>query len=70
MVVKLAVKIAKRMADWRRGERFGNNLEGNKTMFWKEVKRVKKGEKARDEIKNVNSEILRAGVEEEMGHVF
>ena len=28
----------------------GNNFEGNKKMFWKEVKRVKKGEQARDEM--------------------
>ena len=28
VVVKRAVKVAKRMADWRWGERLGNNLEG------------------------------------------
>ena len=44
VVVKLAVKAAKRMADRRWGERLGNDLEGNKKMFWKEVKRVRKGE--------------------------
>ena len=32
-VVKLAVKVAKRMADWRWGECLGNNFEGNKKMF-------------------------------------
>ena len=37
-VVKRAVKVAKRMADWRWGERLGNDFEGNKKMFWKEVK--------------------------------
>ena len=48
VVVKWAVKVAKRMADWQWGERLGNNFEGNKKMFWKEVKRVKKGEQARN----------------------
>ena len=33
-------------------------------MFWKEVKRVRKGEQARDEmIKDVNGQILRDGIE-------
>ena len=39
VVVKLAVQAAKRMADWRREEQLGNDFEGNKKMFWKEVKR-------------------------------
>ena len=38
--MKRAEKFAKIMADWRFGERLGNNFEGNKKMFWKEVKRV------------------------------
>ena len=42
----------------------GNNFEGNKKIFWKEVKRVKTGEQARDEVaKDVNGQILRDGVE-------
>ena len=42
----------------------GNDFEGNKQMFWKEVKRVRKGEKAREEmVKDVNSQILFDGVE-------
>ena len=62
--MKLAVKVAKRMADWRWGERLGINFEGNKKMLWKEVKRVRKGEQARDEmLKDVNGQILRDGVE-------
>ena len=48
--MKLGVKVAEIMADWRWGERLGNNFEGNKKMFWKEVKRMKKGEQARDEM--------------------
>ena len=33
-------------------------------MFWKEVKRVKKGKQTRDEmVKDVNGQILRDGVE-------
>ena len=50
------------MADRRWKERLGNDFEGNKKMFWKDVKRVRKGEQARDEIvKDVNGEILRDG---------
>ena len=37
VVVKLAVQVAKRMAEQRWGERFWNDFEGNKNMFWKEV---------------------------------
>ena len=47
VVVKRAVKVAKRMADWRWGERLLNNFDCNKKMFWKEVKRVKKGDSVR-----------------------
>ena len=64
VVVKQAVKVAKRMADWRWGEQLGNNFEGNKKLFWKEVTRVKKGEQAMDEmVKDVNGQILLDGVE-------
>ena len=64
VVVKWAVQVAKTMTDRRWGERLGNDFEGNKKMFWKEVKRVKKGEQARDVmVKDVNDQILRDGVE-------
>ena len=64
VAVKLAVQAAKRMADRRWGERLGNDLEGNKKMSWKEVKRVRKGEQAREEmVKDVSGQILRDGVE-------
>ena len=64
VAVKLAVQAAKRTADRRCGERFGNDFEGNKKMFWKEVKRVRKGEQAKEEIvKVVYGQILRDGVE-------
>ena len=57
-------KVAKKMADWRWGERLGNDFEGNKKMFWNEEKRENKGEQARDEmVKDVNGQILRDGVE-------
>ena len=36
-VVKQAVKVGKKMADWRWGERLGKDFEENKMMFWKEV---------------------------------
>ena len=48
------------MADRRWGERLGNDFDGNKKMYWKEVKRMRKGEQARDEmVKDVNGQILR-----------
>ena len=51
------------MADQRRGERLGNDFEGNKKMFWKEVKRAMKGEQARDKmVNNVNGQIFRDGI--------
>ena len=61
-VVKQAVKVAKRMADWWWGERLGNDFEGNKTMFWREVKRARKSEQARDEMVK-DGQMLRDGVE-------
>ena len=42
----------------------GNDFDGNKKMFRKEVKRVRKGEQAREErVKDVSGQILRDGVE-------
>ena len=61
---KHSVKALKRMTDWRWGERLGNDFEGNKKMFWREVRRVRKGEQARDEmVKDANGQISRDGVE-------
>ena len=41
-----------------------NDFEGNKKMFWKEVKCVRKGEQARDKlVKDVNGEMLCDGVD-------
>ena len=62
--MKLAVQAAKRMEDRRWGERLGNDFEGNEEMFWEEVKRVRKGEQAMEEmVKDVNGQILRDGVD-------
>ena len=62
--MKRAVQVAKRMPERRWGERFWNDFEGNKKMFWKEVNRVRKGEQARDEmVKEVNGQILYDGEE-------
>ena len=62
--MKLAVQAAKRMADRQWRERLGNDFEGNKKIFWKGVKRVRKGEQARGQmVKDVNGRILRDGVE-------
>ena len=42
----------------------GNDFKGNKKMFWKEVKRVRKGEQAREEmVKDVNGQIVHDGIE-------
>ena len=42
----------------------GNDFKGNKKMFWKEVKRVRKGVQAREEmVKGVNGQILPDGVQ-------
>ena len=58
VAVKLAVQAAKRMADRRWEERLWNDFEGNKKMFWKEVKLVMKREQVREEmVKDVNGQI-------------
>ena len=42
------------------GRGLRNDFEGNKKMFWKEVKLVRKDEQERDEmVKDVNGQILR-----------
>ena len=48
MEVKRRVRQAKRVADWRWGQRLSEKFEQNK-MFWKEVKKVRKGESRREE---------------------
>ena len=64
VAVKLAVQAAKIMSDRRWRERLGNDFEGNKIMFWKKVKRLRKGEQAREEmVKDFNGQILLDGVE-------
>ena len=46
------------------GERLGNDFEGDKKLFWKEIKQVRKGEQAREEmVKDVNGQILHDGIE-------
>ena len=54
---------AERMVDRRWGERLGDDFEGNKKMFWKQVKGVMKGEQAREMVKDVNGQIVHDGVE-------
>ena len=62
--MKQAVQVEKIMADRQCGERLGNDFDGNKKMFWKEVKPVKKGDQARDEmVKDVNGQMLRYDVQ-------
>ena len=64
VAMKLAVQAAKRMTDRQWGGRLGNDFEDNKKMFWKEVRRVRKGEQTTEEmVKDVNGQILRDGIE-------
>ena len=51
------------MAHRRCGERLGNDFECNKKIFWKEVKRVRKGELARDEMVKDGVELRRRWAE-------
>ena len=39
------LKVAKKMSDRKLGERLGNDFDGNKKMFSKEVKRARKSER-------------------------
>ena len=56
---KRAVQQAKRRANERWGERIASNFRERKKMFWKEVKRVRKGERKKEEcVKDVNGEVL------------
>ena len=58
--VKRKVKEAKRRADWRWGQKIGENFEQNKKMFWKEVKRLRKGESGREEtVKDASGNLLK-----------
>ena len=62
--MKQGVKVAETTAGWRWEGRFGNDFEENKKMFYKEVKRSRKGEKTRDEmLEGVHGLILRDDVE-------
>ena len=64
VVVKLTVQVAKRVENRRWRERLGNDFDGNQMMFWYKVKRVRKGEQARDDmVKDVYGQILRDGVQ-------
>ena len=46
--VKTVVRRVKRAADERWGRRVTENFERNKKMFWKEVKRARKGQSERE----------------------
>ena len=74
VVVKLAVQVTKIMADRRWERDWGMISRVIKGGFWKEVKLVRKGEQAKDEMVNDdNGQILRDGwctVKKEMVRVF
>ena len=46
--VKAVVREAKREAEDWFGARLSQDFEGNSKMFWKEVKRVRKGEQGKE----------------------
>ena len=57
--VKRAVRRAKRDADVRWGEKLVEDFGTNKRMFWREVKRTRKGDEVREErVKDVNGRVL------------
>ena len=58
-VAKRMVRKAKRKADVRWGKSLSENFEGNKKMFWKEVKSVRRGESSREErVKGADGQLL------------
>ena len=59
VVVKQAVTVSKRMANWRQEERLGNEFKRNKKVVLERGKAVRKGEQAKD----MNGQILSNGVE-------
>lgn len=57
--VKTVVRRVKRAADERWGRRVTENFERNKKMFWKEVKRARKGQSEREErVKGVDGRMI------------
>ena len=57
--VKRAVRRAKREADVRWGEKLVEDFSTNKRMFWREVKRTRKGVEVREEcVKDENGRVL------------
>ena len=68
-VVKLAVSVAKSVANWHLGQQLGNGYVGNKWYFEKR-EHVRKGVQAKDKlVKDVNGQTLLEG-EEDVGRVF
>ena len=56
---KISVKQAKRLANERWGERLVGNFKEDKKMFFKEVKRVRRGESKKHEcVKDENEDVL------------
>ena len=57
--MKRAVRRAKKEADVRWGEKLVEDFGTNKRMFWREVKRTRKGVEAKEEsVKDVNGKVL------------
>ena len=57
--VKRAVRRAKKEADVRWGEKLVEDFSSNKRMFWREVKRTRKGAEVKEEcVKDVNGKVL------------
>ena len=57
--VKRAVRRAKKEADLRWGEKLVEDFSSNKRMFWREVKRTRKGAEVKEEcVKDRNGRVL------------
>ena len=72
-LVKRAVRNAKVRADERWGNKLTENFQGNKKMFWKEVKRVRKGKDGKEErVKAEDGTVLveKQAVEERWAEYF
>ena len=51
---------AKRISNFKWGQDFDRSYEENKKKFWKEVRRVRKGElRTEESVKDVNGRLLR-----------
>ena len=70
--VKRVVREEKRKADERFGRKLSESYQCNRKMFWKEVKRVRKGGEREEKVKDANGKVLveKAEVSERWAEYF